>query len=276
MKHHLTLLLTSFMALGGSPAPRSCWDSPLSNYTWSLPAPASLSEPTGPDPPRAADTPGLSCPPTSQRPRPPGTLLLSTGESAWYPSSRKPSLISLCSRLCYPAVRIHPPARCPAQAVIPPVRPCLIQWGIPHTQHRAGAYHMLSLLASPFTCPPCHLALSTSDLDINNLTGLNITICLAPLQKSTDHADGETTAVLMRARECLVDRPKWAARWEAVPTTCYKGVNHSPPTPDTHKAVPSRELTVPAVFHQGSMCWGEGTGSRECGERQGRSTLPDT
>lgn len=45
MKHHLTLLLTSFMALGGSPAPRSCWDSPLSNHTWSLPAPASLSEP---------------------------------------------------------------------------------------------------------------------------------------------------------------------------------------------------------------------------------------
>lgn len=39
---------------------------------------------------------------------------------------------------------------------------------------------MLSLLASPFTCPPRHLALSLSDLDTNNLTELNIIICLAP------------------------------------------------------------------------------------------------
>lgn len=132
---------------------------------------------------------------------------------------------------------------------------------------------MLSLLASPFTCPPCHLALSTSDLDTNNLTGLNITICLAPLQKPTEHADGETTAILMRARECLVDRAKWEAQFlqHAVRMSITA---HLPP--DTHKAVPSRELTVPAVFHQGSMCWGEGTGSRGCGERQGRSTLPDT
>lgn len=49
---------------------------------------------------------------------------------------------------------------------------------------------MLSQLASPFTRPPSHPALPMSDRDTNNLTELNITICLAPPKKPAELADG--------------------------------------------------------------------------------------
>lgn len=89
-----------------------------------------------------------------------GLLLLSPRDSAWHPSSKKPSLTSLRSGHCYSAVRIHPPARYPAPAVVSKEGPHLFDAAshTPSTQQAlstCSAARRLPLPALPVTwlCP---------------------------------------------------------------------------------------------------------------------------